>query len=216
MAAKKKVPRKRKKPDNAADRQRRMLEAAVHEFARHGYKTASTNAMAREAGVAKGLLFHHFGSKAALFTAAFEHVVEETARQMFELDQPLPADLIDRVFELGMRKLRLFQKAPDIYQFVSTAMVDAPPSVRDPLIRKYRENVTVRWPELLDGVDASKLRKGLTVTQALETMMLLMDGFERGYVQVMRDRADHGAALLPAMTEQGLVHLKRLRDGLYR
>ena len=108
-----------------------------------------------------------------------------------------------------------FQDAPEIYRFISTAMTDAPESLRAPLIHKYRDDVAGRWPALLEGVDASRLRGGLTVTQALETMLLLMDGFERGFTQLMKDKPDHGASMLPALTEHVRVHMKRLRDGLY-
>ena len=44
-------------------KRQRILDAAIREFAEHGYDKASTNSIVKEAGIAKGLLFHYFGSK---------------------------------------------------------------------------------------------------------------------------------------------------------
>lgn len=46
-----------------------ILAAALEEFAEHGYAGASMASAARRAGVAKGLIYHYFPSKAALFEA---------------------------------------------------------------------------------------------------------------------------------------------------
>ena len=44
-----------------------MLEAARHEFAQHGFHGASTDVIARRAGISQPYLFRLFGSKKELF-----------------------------------------------------------------------------------------------------------------------------------------------------
>ena len=68
------VPALRAKPP--ADARRRILDAAVAEFVARGFEGASTNTIARVAGVAKGLVFHHFGSKSDLFLAITTALVQ--------------------------------------------------------------------------------------------------------------------------------------------
>lgn len=51
-----------------------ILAAAIQEFTAKGLSGARMEAVAQGAGVAKGLLFHHFGSKEGLWVAALEHV----------------------------------------------------------------------------------------------------------------------------------------------
>ena len=48
-------------------------------FGRDGYEATSVEAVLREAGVARGSLYHHFESKPALFDAVLDRVVAETA-----------------------------------------------------------------------------------------------------------------------------------------
>jgi AcrR family transcriptional regulator len=50
-------------------RREAVLEAARHEFAQHGLHGASTNAIARRAGISQPYLFRLFGSKKELFLA---------------------------------------------------------------------------------------------------------------------------------------------------
>jgi AcrR family transcriptional regulator len=53
----------------AAERREAVIEAARHEFARHGLHGASTDAIARRAGISQPYLFRLFGSKKELFLA---------------------------------------------------------------------------------------------------------------------------------------------------
>ena len=46
---------------------KRIVAIAQHHFLTRGYSETSLDAIAREAGVAKKTLYHHFGSKAGLF-----------------------------------------------------------------------------------------------------------------------------------------------------
>ncbi len=43
-----------------------LLDAAAHAFELEGFAAVSTGALARQAGVSEGTLFHHFGSKHGL------------------------------------------------------------------------------------------------------------------------------------------------------
>lgn len=57
----------------------RLIAAARDAFGRHGYEAASVAEILESAGVAKGALYHHFDTKAALFDAVLDRVVEEIA-----------------------------------------------------------------------------------------------------------------------------------------
>jgi AcrR family transcriptional regulator len=56
----------------AEARREAVIEAARHEFARHGLHGASTDAIARSAGISQPYLFRLFGSKKDLFLAVNE------------------------------------------------------------------------------------------------------------------------------------------------
>ena len=61
-----------------------LLEAAVRTFGRLGYDACRMEDIAKEAGVAKGLLYRHFASKDELFTALMQDRGDDFARRLTE------------------------------------------------------------------------------------------------------------------------------------
>jgi AcrR family transcriptional regulator len=57
-------------------RSRAILSTASRLFAEKGYSQATTAEIAREAGVAEGTLYHHFGSKDGIFLTLFDETME--------------------------------------------------------------------------------------------------------------------------------------------
>ena len=62
----------------AEARREAVLEAARHEFARHGLHGASTDRIARQAGISQPYLFRLFGSKKELFLAVNDACMART------------------------------------------------------------------------------------------------------------------------------------------
>src|ERR1043166_2154812 len=55
----------------AEDKRALILAAAVRVFAKQGYEATRVGDIAKEAGVAYGLVYHYFGSKEAVLEAVF-------------------------------------------------------------------------------------------------------------------------------------------------
>jgi TetR/AcrR family fatty acid metabolism transcriptional regulator len=55
----------------ADDKRRRILDAAVRVFAAQGYEASRVGDVAKEAGVAYGLVYHYYASKDAVLEAVF-------------------------------------------------------------------------------------------------------------------------------------------------
>jgi AcrR family transcriptional regulator len=58
----------------------RIRQAALVQFAEHGFERTTIRGIAAAAGVSPGLVRHHFGSKQALRDAVDTHVVQEIRR----------------------------------------------------------------------------------------------------------------------------------------
>jgi TetR/AcrR family fatty acid metabolism transcriptional regulator len=89
------------------------LDAAVRAFARRGYHGCRVSDVAREAGVAYGLVYHYYGSKEALLEAIFTETwgaMLETLRSVEALDEPAR----DRVRKVTEIVLRTWRRDPDL------------------------------------------------------------------------------------------------------
>lgn len=61
------------KQNRALRAHERILDAAAHEFVRHGYAHTTTQAVAERSGMTKGGLYAHFTSKSELAQAFHDH-----------------------------------------------------------------------------------------------------------------------------------------------
>jgi AcrR family transcriptional regulator len=66
----------------AEERREELLLAAVEEFARAGFHGASTDAIARKAGISQPYLFRLFGSKKELYLAGVRRCFRRTLEEM--------------------------------------------------------------------------------------------------------------------------------------
>lgn len=78
---------------DAAERRERILEAAMRNFAEHGYRGARVEDIAADCGVAKGTVFLDFASKEGLFLAAYQKAVS-----MLPAWLDAPAEVVGRGF----------------------------------------------------------------------------------------------------------------------
>ncbi len=59
-----------------------LLDAAIRVVTRDGFAAMTLEAVAKEAGVSKGGLTHHFATKDALITAMLDHFVQRLLREL--------------------------------------------------------------------------------------------------------------------------------------
>jgi AcrR family transcriptional regulator len=71
------------------ERRRQLLETGARVFTERPYDEISMAAVAREAGISKGLLYHYFPSKRDFFRATLEAAASEM-RALTETDSSLP------------------------------------------------------------------------------------------------------------------------------
>jgi AcrR family transcriptional regulator len=76
----------------AEERREEILDSALTEFARHGYEGASTDAIARAAGISQPYLFRLFRTKKELFIAAEERCFADTAETFRLVSENLRGD----------------------------------------------------------------------------------------------------------------------------
>ncbi|MCU0696202.1 MAG: TetR/AcrR family transcriptional regulator [Myxococcaceae bacterium] len=190
----------------------RILTAALEEFATRGYEAASTNTIASRAGVAKGLVFHHFGSKEALFEVLFEREVTRFTDLVLEPQGPSASDLFERLHQVTLRKLELAQQFPLTAEFLVVALTEAPLTLKPKLAARQAQLLKESWPRVLAGIDPSPLRDGLALGDAVETVGLLSEGLEKQLTAMLKSRT----LTMAEVAARAWRHFERLRDGLYR
>ena len=103
------------------DRERRrqaILQAARQVFARKGYEPATLEAVAREAGLAKGTLYLYFKNKEDLYFHTAVHVLESLQDSILEQAQR-SAGALDRLRAIALGQFDFFVRHRDTLQLLA-------------------------------------------------------------------------------------------------
>ena len=129
----------------AAERRRQILDVALEVFARSDYHDTSMNAIAREAGVTKPVLYQHFASKHELF----ELLLSETGDHLLRAIDSAVVDEEPRLrVEAGFRAyFRFFEDRPAAFTVLYGSSL-----ANNPEFRRDARRVRDTFAEYLSGL----------------------------------------------------------------
>jgi AcrR family transcriptional regulator len=171
------------------EKQDRILNAAIKEFAQKGYNNASTNEMVKEAGISKGLLFHYFQNKKQLYLYLYDQSVDLLVNEVLEKINMLETDFIVRIRQTALVKMEMLQKYPHIFKFVESAYMEDANEVKAELEIRQSQYIKVNTQRIFEGIDTSRFREGIDLQKALKVVTWT---FEK-----MAEEALHNAKLTP-------------------
>jgi AcrR family transcriptional regulator len=109
----------------SGEKRRLILDAAVRVFARDGFHTSPVGAIAAEAGVAHGLLYHYFSSKDELLRTIFRETWSALLAALREVeDGDEPAD--EQLRLVAAIVLRTWRRDPDLVRVLVREVTRGP------------------------------------------------------------------------------------------
>lgn len=150
------------------EKQERILNAAIKEFAQKGFENASTNEIVKEAEISKGLLFHYFKNKKQLFLFLFDYFIEIITNEFYQKIDLLETDFFERTKQASFVKMELLKKFPDIFKFLEVAYMEDAAAVRHELDVRKKELTAVNMNRIFEGIDYSKFREDVDVEKVLK------------------------------------------------
>jgi TetR/AcrR family transcriptional regulator, fatty acid metabolism regulator protein len=136
--------------DKEREKRRLILRAAITVFARSGYHTSRVSDVAKEAGVAYGLVYHYFGSKEDLLETVFRRTWSRMLTAVEELEKE---DTTAREQISGVARIVLgaWQVDPDLVRVLVREVARSPQLGRevDEIAHAFQalERIVVRGQE---------------------------------------------------------------------
>jgi AcrR family transcriptional regulator len=118
------------------ERREQVIEAAVKEFAAHGFHAGSTTAIAKRAGISQPYIYALFPNKHELFLAANRHVVQRI-RGAFEEAARGKGDAEERLTAMGDAYLRLLEDRDEIIFQMQAHAAAGDPALREPVRKEF-------------------------------------------------------------------------------
>lgn len=167
-----------------SEKKERIINAAIKEFVQSGFEKASTNEIVKEAQISKGSLFNYFSSKKDLYLYLIEYSVQiiDTIYEQIDMRE---TDIFKRLETIGLIKLRIQKRFPQVFNFLASLAHEESTEVKDPLEQRYNSIFAEGLEKIYENIDYSKFREDIDVQKAIDILSWTMFGFgERAKSQI--------------------------------
>jgi len=166
-------------------RRNAILNAALKEFASKGYDEASTNVIAKEAGISKGLMFHYVGSKENLFFVVYDFFSDIMEKEYFELMNFNVKDIFERLRQSYILQLELVRKHPWIFELNKLSAASNPDEIKKGIEKRAAEKLSSC--NIFGMIDESKFRAELDVEKCKQFILWSNIGFTNQILEEARN-----------------------------
>lgn len=153
--------KKRSQSERSAETQGLIMQATLECILQKGIRETSTVDVAKQAGVSRGALLHHYPTKESLMHAALERLLSDEITNVQQIASDVNEGKID--FDTFLQAM-WEHFAGDLFmitlEYLTTARTDQ--AIRDvltPLAAHYNESMEQIWEQLIDHTESSKERR---------------------------------------------------------
>ena len=164
-----------------SEKQERIINAALKEFAKNGYDKASTNEIVKEAEISKGSLFNYFNNKKELYLFLLDYVTEMIEKIYSEVNWD-ERDFFERMKQLGFVKFKVYKKLPQAFSFLKALSHEDAAEVKSE-IKKVGNDVISRGMERgYQNIDWTKFREDIDREKMINIINWTMLNFAEQYM----------------------------------
>lgn len=161
------------------DKQNRILDASIEEFAEKGFQTASMNRVVDSAGIAKGSLFNYFKTKSSLFIYVYGLALNNVKDYLRTVKDKTKNDpFFTRLEKLMYAGVEFIQDHPRLARIYFRILYtsDSPHS-REILMELRKLSAGYLGELIQDGIDRNELDENLDVEKVVFILDSVLNGF---------------------------------------
>jgi len=168
-----------------SEKQERIINVALKEFARNGYDKASTNEIVKEAEISKGSLFNYFNSKKELYLFLLDYVTEMIEKIYAEVDWN-ETDFFERMRQIGLLKFKIYKKFPEAFNFLKALAHEDVAEVKSEIKKIGKDLITSGLERGYQNIDWTKFREDID----REKMINIINWTMLSFAELYRDKVD--------------------------
>lgn len=161
-----------KREEKNQQTKRRIMDSALAEFSRQGYGASSINTICAAQDISKGIVYHYFETKDALFLACvaecFQRLTEYIRTNLTEQAEPC----LEEYFAV---RTRFFHSCPVYQRIFCEAVISPPAHLRAEIQARRREFDELNLRILERLLAPLSLRPGISREEVMETFRQFQD-----------------------------------------
>lgn len=163
------------------EKKERLIISAMEEFGNNQFAKASTNNIVKNAGISKGLLFHYFENKEALYNYLIEFALKTISEPITKEIGLEDRDIIRRLQRISDLKIRIIHKYPSLLNFSKTMFIGMDYEAIFKFIQKYH---TIPLNDYYTAnIDTTMFKEDIDVTLAVKTIQYTFERISEDVVQ---------------------------------
>ncbi len=196
------------------EKQRTILSAAIAEFTAKGYKAASTDIIAGNAGISKGSLFLYFKSKKDLFLYAYNHAIKVALEEYFCSDVTDNRDILEKLKLAFVHKIHMTAKNPGVFEFALAALREKSPEILHNIDSFNAKSLENAFSLFFDNIDVTLFKDDIDPKRAIDIITWTTQSFAARYQATLPKHLDEFefSELITELDE----YLNILRKALYK
>lgn len=169
-----------------------ILDGALTEFAVHGYAASSINTICATQKISKGILYHYFTGKDALYLACVEECFQTLTRWLRNGMEATHGTLEEQLEAYFMFRSAFFAEHPRYQPLFCEAVISPPAHLKSGVDAIKAEFNTFNTQTLSRLLESVRLRPHITKAEVIETFRQFQDFFNAQYS--MEDVGEEGFA----------------------
>ena len=190
----------------------KIINVAMQEFARKGFKKASTNEIVQKAEISKGALFHYFSSKWDLFEFLCTYSIDIFSKTTHREIKELPSDLFERHRAILISKCTIIAQYPLIFEFLISVQNDEDARVQKYINDVHEQNSEHLMQEIYSDIDTSKFNPDIGIEKSLQIICWTLEGFVQSKKKTVDFQKIRDADSLKASVEQAIDEINEYLD----
>ncbi len=172
-------------------RRNAILNAALKEFALKGFDNASTNVIAKDAGISKALMFHYVNNKQELFLSVYDYFAELLDKEYFMKMDFSKKEVFTRLRQSYLLQIDLIKQYPWVFEFDKLSIATKSEEFNKELEKRANKKQSACNHQIFDMIDVSKFRAGLDIEKCKQFIIWINIGFTN---QILDDIRNLGAS----------------------
>ena len=184
----------RLRTEKLEDRRRQIRHAATKVFAKKGYHETRIADIAKEAGVAYGLVYHYFKNKEEILASIFEDNWMFFVRAIQGLQADDKASFEQRLSACVGLMIESYRVAPDVVKVLVVEIARSPLALDDGRMAGFRKGFLALADLIAEGQKDGHVRKSLDPTMAAFCLFgateTILTGIVLGILPATQDNLD--------------------------
>jgi TetR/AcrR family transcriptional regulator len=168
-------------------RRNAILNAALKEFVLRGFDNASTNVIAKGAGISKALMFHYVNNKQELFLLVYDYFTALLDKEYFTKMDFSEKDIFATLRRSYLLQIDLIKQYPWIFDFNKLSAVTNSDEINKAIEDRVGKKQSSCCNQIFDMIDVSQFRTGLDINKCKQIILWANAGFTNEILDDIRN-----------------------------